>query len=140
MSKREDLQKQLLELETKIQELLGKEDRTIDDVNALIELSGQVEEITKYIEAEERAEEAVAAIRKPTSQPADPGQPNTGQRQGFESFGEYLQAVARASSPVGGTIGGKPCGMIDRRLMPMREERSTGLEESTPALGGSKAA
>ena len=136
MAKKEDLQKSLQELEARLIELRDKEEQTLEDLKTVNEVCDQIEEVHERINTLERAEEAVAAIRKPTSEPADQGQPNTGQRQGFESFGEYLQAVARASSPVGSYIGGKPCGMIDRRLMPAREERSTGLEESTPSLGG----
>lgn len=135
MSKREDLQKQLQELEAKLLEFRDKEDQTLEDLKAVNEVCDQIEEIRERLNTMERAEQAVADIRKPVGEPADPGQPMT-ERQGFESFGEYLQAVARASLPVGSYIGGKPCGMIDRRLIEIREERSTGLEEATPSLGG----
>ena len=136
MTKKEDLQKSLQELEARLLEFQEKESPTEEDLKTVNEVCDQIDEARAQIKTLERTEAAVAAIRAPTSNPADPGQPSSGERQGFENFGEYLQAVARAASPVGGTIGGKPCGMIDRRLMPTREERSTGLEESTPSLGG----
>ena len=137
MTKKEDLQQNLQELEARLIEFQEKEDQTAEDLKTVNEVCDQIEEVHERINTLERAEAAVAAIRAPTSAPADPGQPNAGQQDRFESFGEYLQAVARASSPVGMTLGGKPCGMIDRRLIAQAtEQRSTGLEESTPSLGG----
>lgn len=130
MTKKEDLQKQLQELEARLLEFQEKEEPTEEDLKTVNEVCDQIEEVRERIKILERTEEAVAAIRKPTSEPADPGQPSSGERRGFESFGEYLIAVLQASTP-----GGR----VDRRLVRAprdEEQRSTGLEESTPSLGG----
>ena len=139
MSK-ETLLEELRQLSEKIEELRAKEKPTKEDYETLNSYCDQVEEINSKLEAEEEAErtqkrvkETMDSLNQPTSPPGGLEQPDTGQRQGFESFGEYLQAVARASSPMGSFIAGKPGGVIDRRLI---EQRSTGLEESTPSLGG----
>lgn len=141
MTKKEDLQKQLQELEAKLQPILDKEDRTLEDVKEINTLCDQIEVITGYIEAEERGQKAVKDLRRPVGEPVNPGQPTNGENRGFDSFGEYLQAVAAASMPRGGKLGGFPTGIYDKRLSWFDPElRSTGLEEMTPSLGGSIAA
>lgn len=59
--------------------------------------------------------------------------------QKFGSFGEYLQAVARASLPRGARLAGKPCGVLDKRLYPRMDAEiraASGLNEAVPAEGG----
>ncbi|GAF80773.1 unnamed protein product, partial [marine sediment metagenome] len=149
MIKKEELQEELRKLDKQIQEIRNKEEMTAEDVKKMSELCDQVEGIVSQLEAEERAGKITASLNKPQGKPAGLGQPNAGEERGFgfdpddnqdekyRKFGEYLQAVARAGSPVGQEIARKPCGVIDRRLvLPMEELRSTGLEESTPSLGG----
>ena len=135
---KEDLQKELQALEATLQELMAKEDRSLEDVKKINEVCDQIEELTSRLDSEERAQKAIDGLRKPVGEHADPGQPVTDRSQKFESFGEYLQAVARASTPRGMRIGGQPSGRIDNRLMVPEdaEERSSGLESSTPSLGG----
>jgi len=55
--------------------------------------------------------------------------------RGFESLGELCQAVARSRLPQGSTLGGKPCGVIDRRLLGITAAAS-GMNEALPAEGG----
>lgn len=145
----EKLREELRKLDEQIQEIRNKEEYIEEDVNKLKELCDQVEEIDEKLKVEERATKATASLSQTASKPAPQGQPDTGQPKGFgyepedneeernRKYGEFLQAVARAGSPAGMMIAGQPCGVIDRRLIyPIEELRSTGLEESTPSLGG----
>jgi len=134
---KENLIEELKILSEQIEEIRNKEEPTAEDYKKLDELCDQVEEINNKLEIEERVRGVTASLNQPTSQPAGLEDPNAGEQKGFSSFGEYLQAVARASSPVGMEIGGKPCGVVDKRLLIAQQElRSTGLEGSTPSLGG----
>ena len=136
MTKKEDLQRQLQELEAKLLEFQKNEKRTAEDLKEVNTICDQIEELNHRLETEERADKAIAELRRPVGDHADPGQPSDGV-QGFGSFGEYLQAVAAASMPRGGKLGGFPTGVYDKRLSWFDPElRSTGLEESTPSLGG----
>ena len=148
MSK-EEIQKELRKLDEQIQEIRKKEEKTVEDVTKLDELCTQAEGLISQLEIDERAEKLTASLNKAQGKPAGLGQPNAGEERGFgfdpddnqdekdRKLGEYLQAVARAGSSVGDTIGGLPGGTIDRRLIETsKEQRSTGLEESTPSLGG----
>ena len=136
MTRKEDLQNQLRELEAKLQPLIDKEDRTEADIKAMTDICDQMETNTAEIVAEERAEKAIEDLRKPVGDPPDQGQP--GEKQGFNSFGEYLQAVAAASMPRGGELAGIPCGIYDKRLTWTDPElrAPTGLSEGIPSLGG----
>lgn len=138
MTHKEDLQRQLQELEAKLLEFREKEEHTAEDVKAANTVCDDIERINEELEADERAERAIANIRRPESAPVgDPGQPSNGEQPEWNSFGEYLQAVARASLPAGGELRGIPTGTIDKRLSWVSpERRSTGLEESTGSLGG----
>jgi len=55
---------------------------------------------------------------------------------GFNSFGEYLQAVIRAGSPRGDYIGGERTGVIDPRLLALEERAVSGMSEGISADGG----
>jgi HK97 family phage major capsid protein len=135
MSK-ENLQEELRKLDKQLQELRAKETPTKEDVGKLNSICDQIEEIQARMETEDRAAKLTAGLAQPTQAPPGLGQPNMGQR-GFGSMGEYLQAVAAASMSRGGHVGGFPAGIVDRRLMYQDEElRSTGLETTTPSLGG----
>ncbi len=137
MINKDELQEELRKLDAQLQEIRKKKEQTADDIKKVNELCDQMEEIVSKLEAEERAEGITASLNKPKGKPAGLGQPNEGEQRGFENFGEYLQAVARASSPAGQMIAGLPCGVIDRRLIyQSAEQRSSGAEESTPSLGG----
>jgi HK97 family phage major capsid protein len=52
----------------------------------------------------------------------------------FSGLGEFLQAIARAKMPAGERLGGKPCGVLDRRLLP--RAAASGMNEGVPAEGG----
>ena len=138
MTKIEQFQYELRQLDTKLQAFLAKAESADGVSDAEIkEAEGwgrDVQSITERMASLKTAEKLVAGMREPTEPPAGQGQPSAGQ-EGFRSFGEYLQAVAAAGMPRGGKLGSFSTGMIDRRLMNM-EQRSTGLEESTPSLGG----
>lgn len=55
----------------------------------------------------------------------------------WNSYGEYLQAIIRADSPVGSFVGGQPSGRIDRRLINEVEERAvSGMSEGIGQFGG----
>jgi len=131
---KDELLEELRKLDEQIQEIRKKEEQTAEDVAKMNKLCDQVEEIVSKLKAEERAEGITASLNKPEGKPAGLSQPNTGEQRGFDNFGEYLQAVARASSPAGQMIAGQPCGVIDRRLIYQSvEQRSSGAEESTPS-------
>ena len=138
MTRREDLQHQLAELEAKLLTFRAVEKPTVEDVKNVNTVCDDIERVQAELQTEERAEKMIAGIRKPTSEPAPAGQPSADGQPGFRSFGEYLQAVAAASMPRGGQLGDFPCGVYDRRLsLGDKELRSpTGLAESTPSLGG----
>ena len=139
MKKREDLLRQLEELEGKLLEFRGKDEQTLDDLKAVNKLCDDIEAINAEIETQERAETALRGLRRPTGEPPNPGQPTNNEQQGFRSFGEYLQAVAAASMGRGGMLGDFPCGVYDRRLSvgdPELRASPSGLAESTPSLGG----
>jgi HK97 family phage major capsid protein len=53
---------------------------------------------------------------------------------GFEHIGEYFQAIARAAFPRGARLGGKPCGVIDNRLLGVHAV--AGMSEAVPSEGG----
>ena len=140
MTKIEQFQYELRQLDTKLQAFLAKAESADGVSDAEIkEAEGwgrDVQSITERMASLKTAEKLVAGMREPTEPPAGQGQPSAGQ-EGFRSFGEYLQAVAAAGLPRGGRLGSFPTGMIDKRLMNMDPEtRSTGLEEGTPSLGG----
>lgn len=135
MKRKEDLQKQLQELEAKLLAFRSIEKPTAEDVKNVNSVCDDIERVQGEIQTEERAERMIAGIRKPTSDPAPMGQP--GEKRGFGSFGEYLQAVAAAASPRGGYVGKFANGLYDKRLAAQDAEmRASGLEEATPSLGG----
>ena len=149
MDRKTELLEELRKLDTQIQELRKKEAPTPEDVVTMNSLCDQVEEIDAQLKVEERAAAINARNAAPAEPPAGLGEPATQEPQGFgvaadateeeraQAFGEMLQAVARASSPVGSIIAGQPCGVIDHRLLYQVEQRAPlGLAESTPSLGG----
>ncbi|HUW33067.1 MAG TPA: phage major capsid protein, partial [Planctomycetota bacterium] len=137
MAKKEELQRQLQELEAKLLEFRDKPEQTAEDMKVVNSVCDDIEEITALIEGQERSERTIASLRAPAGDHADPGAPGNGEQRGFKSFGEYLQAVARAATPRGGELAGLPCGVYDRRLASMDPElRSSGMEETLPSSGG----
>ncbi len=149
MDRKTELLEELRKLDAQISVLRDKDGPTPEDVKQLNSLCDQVEEIDAQLKVEERA----AAINERNSAPAEPAgleEPAAQENRGFGvaadasedekcyALGEMLQAVARAASPVGSVIAGKPCGVLDQRLMYQPEQRAepTGQAESTPALGG----
>ena len=138
MSRRDNLQHQLAELETQLLTMRAIEEPTLEDLKKVTGICDDIDRVQAELQLEDRADKTVAGIRKPTSEPAPAGQPGADGQPGFRSFGEYLQAVAAASMPRGGQLGDFPCGVYDRRLsLGDKELRSpTGLSEGTPSLGG----
>ena len=131
MTKKEDLQKQLQELEARLLEIRDKEGQTEEDLKTANGVCDQIEELNENLRTLERMDRTVEGVRAPVGEPGGLEQPDNRENQGFESFGENLIAILRASVPGG---------QVDRRLIraprEMVEERSTGMEESTPSLGG----
>ena len=134
--KEKELRIELGKLDEKIQVLRSKEAPVKADVEELNKFCDQVEEIDAQIQTEQRAERVSARISANTTEPENTEQPTNNDEKRFANFGEYLQAVARAGSPRGNQIDGKPCGFLDKRLAYTAETRSEGLEEATPSLGG----
>jgi HK97 family phage major capsid protein len=137
MKKREDLLRSLEELEKKLLEYRDKEGQTAEDVKAVNAVCDDIEAVNAELDTLERTDRALQGLRKPQGDPPKSPAPGSGE-DGFRSFGEYLQAVAAASMPRGGTLGPFACGVYDRRLsMGDPELRApTGMAESTPSLGG----
>ena len=90
MTKKEDLQKNLQELEARLLEIRDKEDQTLDDLKEANGLCDQIEELNENLRTLERMNATVEGIRKPTSEPADPGQPDNRTNQGFVLSGFSL--------------------------------------------------
>ena len=122
MTKLEQLREELRLLDQKMQEVLDQKDRSKADLARLQDMVDQSEELQTEIRALEVGTREVRTE-------------NMTQEQ-YRAFGEYLQSVARAGMPPGDLLGKKPTGVMDQRLADALEERSTGLEESTPSLGG----
>lgn len=136
MNKRDDLRKQLEEVEGKISRLYDKEDRTIDEGKELGALCTDAENITGELELMDRAERTLTGIREPQGVKPKQADPGAEENKGFSSLGKFLQGVAAASMARGGTLGGLPTGIYDRRLLAGDIRASSGTEESTPSLGG----
>jgi len=138
MRKKEDLLRQLEELESKLLEYRDKEDPTAEDIQAVNGVCDDIEAINAEIDTADRAERAMGDIRRPQGEAPRQDEPDAEPEERFGSFGEYLQAVAAASMDRGGELAGMPTGVMDRRLAGGdRELRSPqGLAESTPSLGG----
>ncbi len=141
MTKKEDLQRQGLELEPKVRALYDKEDRSPDETKEMLALADDLKAINDELTAIGSVEGTLAAIRAPTGEKPKQPDPDNGDPQGFRGFGEYLQAVAAATMARGNQpLGQFPTGIYDRRLSigdrEIRAAEGTGLAESTPALGG----
>lgn len=91
---------------------------TAEETQQLDALQTQAETLAASIERAERLADIARDATPPTGQEPASGSP------GFKSFGEQLQAVAKA-----GRMGG---GMVDPRLM----QAASGLSEGVPADGG----
>jgi HK97 family phage major capsid protein len=136
MTRKEDLQRQLQEQEAKLLAFRAIEKPTAEDAKSANTVCDDIDRIQAELQTEERADKAIAGIRKPASEPAPRGQPGS-ENRGFSTFGEYLQAVAAAAMPRGGRLAKFSTGIYDKRLSWQDEElRSTGIEEATPSLGG----
>lgn len=131
MTKRDDLRKQLEEAEAKILALKDKE-RSTDETKEFIAAMDDADAINDELDLLDRADQTVATIRQPID--LQPNQEEPGEKQGFGSLGEYFQAIAAAQMPINGPqYGSYRSGMRDPRLS---VRAATGLEESTPSLGG----
>ena len=128
MDKKIELLEELRKLDTQIQEIRDKEGPTPEDVAKLNKLCDQVEEIDALLKVEERAAAINERNRKPMETPESGNDPAAGAGHEFNSFGDQLVAIARASAP------GAPA---DKRLVyHAAETRATGLGESIPSEGG----
>ena len=137
MRKKEDLLRTLEEQEGKLLAYRDKTDQSTEDLKAVNGICDDIEAINAELDTIDRSERALKDLRKPQGDKPRAQEPGTGD-DGFRSFGEYLQAVAAASMPRGGTLGQFNCGVYDRRLsMGDSELRApAGMAESTPSLGG----
>ncbi len=136
MTKKEDLQRQGSEIDPKVRALYDKEDRSQDETKEMIALADDLKAINDELAAIDSVEGTLAATRKPQSDRPKMDEP--GAEQKFSGVGEYFQAVAAAAMPRGDVVAGMPTGVYDKRLMNGDKwmQASTGLEESTPSLGG----
>ena len=124
------------ELDMELTGIKNKINPTEADVRKLDLLCKQISNIDTQISAE--------AIHERVQQPigqgpilAPIGGQGSGDQTGFyRQFGEFLQATAAAAIPPGQRIGRFETGVIHREALKGAEYRSTGLEESTPSLGG----
>jgi HK97 family phage major capsid protein len=112
-----------------------------DEYEKVNSLMDEQDELIKMIKIEDRMEQRQEFLNRPKEEPATQNeQPEQEQdRNKFESFGHYLQAVIRASCSGGDWIGGIQGGQSDHRLMLFdgKEQRAaTGMSESIPADGG----
>lgn len=123
--KLKELLAQLSNLETQSKTLINKEDATAEEINAkLAEIKAHKAKIEaqKEIDAmdEERKKQAQTPVNEPIyAQPKDPNEKK------WKGMGEFLQAVAKASSP-----GGR----MDNRLT--YQNSASGLNESVASEGG----
>lgn len=140
MKRIDELNAELRKLDEKLAAFLKKAEDggvTPEEVTEAEGLSQEVDEMRKEKTVLEKAAGIRVDLKQPTDTPAGLEDPATGEQRGFDSFGEYLQAIARVAKPRGDFIAGKPTGIIDKRLVYQDAElRSTGMEESTPSLGG----
>ena len=65
MNRKEDLQRQLEELEGQVVTLLDKEDRSEDEGKRLGDLTDQLEALNAELDTIDRAERAIGSLRKP---------------------------------------------------------------------------
>ena len=139
--KEQQLRIQLGQLDQQLEEFRGKTEGTESDLRRINFLCDEMEKINAQIRAEQAHDDTQRPINEPTLPPDPSGDIYGGRNMGdkrefYRQFGEFLQATARAGTPAGSVIAGKPTGIIDRAALIPQEMRSTGLEESTPSLGG----
>lgn len=124
--KLKELLAQLSNLEKESKDLINKEDATAEQINAkLNEIKAQKAKIEAQKEIDVMDEERKIQEKTPANEPiyAQPKDPNEKKWKG--GMGEFLQAVAKASSP-----GGR----MDNRLS--YQNSATGLNESVTSEGG----
>lgn len=126
MDRRTELHLELQKLENQLTELMNIADPGPGDLNRTNDVCDSIEEIRTELRSIDTRE---GKIRLPSE-----SKPNEEQ---FRRWGEFFQAVACAAPGMepGRQIGRFITGRVYSNIL-NREIRSTGLEESTPSLGG----
>jgi HK97 family phage major capsid protein len=123
----------------KLETLNEKEgERTAEEYEEMKTLMTDIDAQKAKIEVEERARNVAESLQTGEEESKEETRISYPKEPGFQNFGEYLQAVARAGTPRGSYIDGRPTGEVDRRLYEFedKEERATGANVSTPSDGG----
>ena len=107
MDKLKDMKSKLGFLIDKLKELTTKEgDRTKEEYEELQAKTTEATELRENIEKEEAAQKVLEELNTKDPEPDSEVIPKSGieypEEPGFRSFGEFLQAIAIASSPIGG--------------------------------------
>ena len=127
-----ELKRELKETRDEAKSLLEKEDRNEEDVEKATELVKRAEEIKAEVELRERLG-SFGNVEVPEVIKPDPGDPPPNETKGFDSFGEQLSAIVRASVP-------GPERHVDERLIYRGETRGasgpSGANEAAPSAGG----
>jgi len=111
------------------------------DVEAIEKLKAEQETVAQQISMEERRLKAASAFPRQSTADLDLGASRVevgddlSTKKPFRNFGEYLQAVAAASTPPGDRYGRFRTGTVDPALMPLQAGPS-GMSVGTPSDGG----
>ena len=120
-----ELLAQLSNLETESKNLINKEEATADEINAKL---SEIKALKAKIEAQKEIDALNAEREKQAKTPVNEpiyAQPKNHNEKKWKCMGEFLSAVAKASSP-----GGR----MDNRLT--YQNSATGLNESIASEGG----
>jgi HK97 family phage major capsid protein len=124
------MQAEFRAVEAKAKPLAAKDDLTEAEGAELEGYIGQMEGLKRKIDMEDRAQAAFSAAPAPDRVEVVQDSADIP----FSGLGEFLQAIARSKLPAGERLGGKPCGVMDRRLLP--RAAASGMNESVPSDGG----
>ena len=126
-----------------IKEKCSNESRDMneEELERTEEIFDSMDKLKRELELAEKDEKFTPLMEEPTEDRAIIQEPieKIDGKQDWESLGHMLQAVVRAGSHMGErTIGGKPSGFIDRRLLGVDFEGRTvtGMSEGIPQDGG----
>lgn len=134
MTKLEKLQAEFRTVEAKAKPLHDKDELTEAEGAEYQGLIDQMEALKAKIDQENRVlaafssapnQERIEVVTDSADQPWDGSTP-------AERVGSMLQAIARAKMPAGNSVGGRPTGIVDRRLY----GAASGMNEAVPSEGG----
>lgn len=138
-----ELRESMGELQTEIDGIMAKESPTDEDKTLLESKLDEQDKVAAEITLRERSEKNKEYVDKiPKEERAKEkivlsDVKDLAAEKPWRSFGEYIQAVILADTPVREKqFGGMKSGHIDKRLYKGSEERATGMSESVPSTGG----